>query len=129
MWAVAAQPRAGLIPMIPTPSVDSGMLTARTAQCRLEVHGFLSGGYGVGAVLLGGEAAFRPQQGRGEDDGGRDETGADTEGEVVPAGQRGRGGSAVGEETVGPDRRKSCDDGQPQRATDLLRRVDQSGSE
>src|SRR2546429_8182636 len=27
MWAVAAQPRTGLIPMIPTPSADSGMAT------------------------------------------------------------------------------------------------------
>src|SRR5213596_9970 len=28
MWAVAAQPRAGLTPMIPTPSVDSGIARA-----------------------------------------------------------------------------------------------------
>src|SRR2546421_2669625 len=28
MWAVAAQPRTGLTPMIPTPSVDSGLATA-----------------------------------------------------------------------------------------------------
>src|SRR2546430_3909183 len=29
MWAVAAQPRTGLTPMIPTPSVDSGIATRR----------------------------------------------------------------------------------------------------
>src|SRR5438874_9368212 len=28
MWAVAAQPRTGLTPMIPTPSVDSGIARA-----------------------------------------------------------------------------------------------------
>src|SRR5260370_36608513 len=28
MWAVAAQPRTGLTPMIPTPSVDSGLARA-----------------------------------------------------------------------------------------------------
>src|SRR5437867_1858189 len=84
---------------------------------RLEVRGFPFGGSGAGAFLPGGEAALRPQQGRGEDDGGGDETGADAEGEVVPAGQRRRGGSAVGEEAVGPGRRKGRDDGQPQRAT------------
>src|SRR5438034_7674811 len=109
MWAVAAQPRTGLTPMIPTPSVDSGIARAvseravvptlevalsmgapsssRPArlQCRLEVRGLVFGGSGVGRFLHGDEAALRPQQGRGEDDAGGDETGADAEGQVVPA--------------------------------------------
>src|SRR5437773_3339006 len=91
---------------------------ARSARLQggLEVRGFLFGGSGVGEFLLGGEAALRPQQGRGEDDAGGDETGADAEGEVVAAGQRRRGGSAVGEEAVGPGRRKGRDDGQIGRA-------------
>src|SRR5215216_1441854 len=116
MWAVAAQPRTGLTPMIPTPNLWSAIARAAVRaghraklRCCL-VHGIsfpahgrhgstaasrcaglLFGGSGVGAFLLGGVAVLRPQQGRGEDDAGGDETGADAEGEVVPAGQRRRG--------------------------------------
>src|SRR6266853_4290730 len=32
MWAVAAQPRTGLTPMIPTPSVDSGIARANAVR-------------------------------------------------------------------------------------------------
>src|SRR2546421_1291180 len=108
MWAVAAQPRTGLTPMIPTPSVDSDIARAEVRarrranaprclvhgvsfhvhdpgrlDCGLEAPGLLFGGSGVGAFLQGGEAALRPQQGRGEDDACGDETGGDAEGEVV----------------------------------------------
>jgi hypothetical protein len=55
-------------------------------------------------------------------------TSADAEREVIPAGQCGRGGRAAGEQAVGPSRRKGRD-GQPERVTDLLRRVDQSRNE
>src|SRR6266487_1702280 len=43
-------------------------------QCRLDVRGFLFGGSGVSAFVLGGEAAVRPQQGRSDDGGDDDET-------------------------------------------------------
>src|SRR5438309_10032014 len=33
MWAVAAQPRTGLTPMIPTPSVDSRILVGEPDDC------------------------------------------------------------------------------------------------
>src|SRR2546430_748847 len=50
MWAVAAQPRAGLTPMIPTPSVDSGFAWAAvTSNLLLRV-----GIRGVGGEVLQG---------------------------------------------------------------------------
>src|SRR2546423_13852416 len=50
MWAVAAQPRAGLTPMIPTPSVDSGFAWADvTSNLLLRV-----GVRGVGGEALQG---------------------------------------------------------------------------
>src|SRR3954447_6072129 len=47
MWAVAAQPRTGLTPMIPTPSVDSGFARADVTSNLL---------LGVGVRGVGGEA-------------------------------------------------------------------------
>src|SRR2546423_13844791 len=50
MWAVAAQPRTGLTPMIPTPSGDSGIAwTDVTSNLLLRV-----GGRGVGGEALQG---------------------------------------------------------------------------
>src|SRR2546430_5845669 len=50
MWAVAAQPRTGLTPMIPTPSLDSGRAGADvTSNLLLRV-----GGRGVGGEALQG---------------------------------------------------------------------------
>src|SRR5258705_13657682 len=50
MWAVAAQPRTGLTPMIPTPSVDSGIARADVTSILL----LRVGGRGVGGEALQG---------------------------------------------------------------------------
>src|SRR6266702_4883006 len=55
MWAVAAQPRTGLTPMIPTPSVDSGLAWADVTSNLL---------LRVGIRGVGGEAPQRGGDGR-----------------------------------------------------------------
>src|SRR5216684_2200721 len=54
MWAVAAQPRTGLTPMIPTPSGDSGMARADVTSNLLLRSG--TRGAGGEAVHGGGDA-------------------------------------------------------------------------
>src|SRR6266566_1594224 len=54
MWAVAAQPRTGLTPMIPTPSVDSGMAWADVTSNLLLRAG--TRGAGGEALHGGGDA-------------------------------------------------------------------------
>src|SRR6266566_8852475 len=62
MWAVAAQPRTGLTPMIPTPSVDSGMarddVTSNLLLRAVAAHLLRVGRRGAGGEALhgGGDA-------------------------------------------------------------------------
>src|SRR6266571_9108689 len=51
MWAVAAQPRSGLTPMIPTPSIDSGLAGADVTSNLLLRAGTRGAG---GEALQGG---------------------------------------------------------------------------